>query len=290
MKLLMTLKILTLTLIITQATAQPNKTIKLPRDVRNDYVFIPNAQIIIEDSTINTPAFYISRYEISNEQYNLFLSDLRTKGKLLPEYLVDSIGWEASFINMYFAPFTAYYHRHQAYKDYPLVNISHQAAQAYCQWLTEIVNASANNPNWYFEFRLPSKSLWLAAAQGGDAEAVYAWGTSSLRNTRGTKMCNYLEVGDEFITRNANDLSFEVKSPNSRNAQITMPVYSFFSNPFGIFNMNGNVAEMIEQEGIALGGSWYCTGYDVRNQSSISYQHSSPLVGFRPILVVSPKE
>jgi formylglycine-generating enzyme required for sulfatase activity len=214
---------------------------------------------------------------------------MKAKGTLLPDYLIDSIGWEASFTNMYFAPYTTYYHSHQAYKDYPTVNISHQAAQAYCQWLTEIVNASANNPIWHFEFRLPSKDLWMAAAQGGDTEAVYAWGSTSLRDARGSKMCNYLEVGDEFISRNSYDNSLEVKNPANRNTLISMPVYSFFSNPFGIFNMNGNVAEMIDQEGIALGGSWYCTGFDVRNQSSMNYQYASPLVGFRPILIVSAK-
>ncbi|MEI8201577.1 MAG: hypothetical protein WCH34_01100 [Bacteroidota bacterium] len=51
----------------------------------------------------------------------------------------------------------------------------------------------------------------------------------------------------------------------------------------GIYNMCGNVAEMVAEKGIAVGGSWKDTGYDVRIESTINYSEPSPSIGFRPV-------
>lgn len=63
------------------------------------------------------------------------------------------------------------------------------------------------------------------------------------------------------------------------------PSQSFYPNDWGLYNMSGNVAEMISEKGIAMGGSWHDTGYDVRTESAQSYTDASPLIGFRPVLV-----
>ena len=53
--------------------------------------------------------------------------------------------------------------------------------------------------------------------------------------------------------------------------------------------MCGNVAEMISEKGIALGGSWKDTGYDVRIESTANYTEPSPTVGFRPMMTFIAK-
>ncbi len=49
--------------------------------------------------------------------------------------------------------------------------------------------------------------------------------------------------------------------------------------------MCGNVAEMIDSNGIAMGGSWNSTGYDVQVTSEFIYDAPNPFVGFRPVRV-----
>ena len=40
------------------------------------------------------------------------------------------------------------------------------------------------------------------------------------------------------------------------NTDVTAPVKSYWKNNYGIYNMGGNVAEMIAEKGITKGGSW----------------------------------
>lgn len=49
--------------------------------------------------------------------------------------------------------------------------------------------------------------------------------------------------------------------------------------------MSGNVAEMVEEKGIALGGSYADPSYDVRIQSEQQYTAPSQKIGFRVIAV-----
>jgi formylglycine-generating enzyme required for sulfatase activity len=71
-------------------------------------------------------------------------------------------------------------------------------------------------------------------------------------------------------------------------SDVTAPVKSYWPNAFGVYNLNGNVAEMIAEKGIALGGSWRDTGYDVRSSSETTYKEPSPSIGFRMVLTVEP--
>ena len=66
----------------------------------------------------------------------------------------------------------------------------------------------------------------------------------------------------------------------------TVAVDEYSANEFGLYNMCGNVAEMIKEEGKAVEGSWNDTGFDVRVESMQDYTGASPYVGFRPVMVV----
>lgn len=67
--------------------------------------------------------------------------------------------------------------------------------------------------------------------------------------------------------------------------EITCPVKFYDKNAFGLYNVCGNVAEMIDVEGIAMGGGWEDTGYNVRVESEIKFEKSSKNIGFRPVMV-----
>jgi formylglycine-generating enzyme required for sulfatase activity len=64
----------------------------------------------------------------------------------------------------------------------------------------------------------------------------------------------------------------------------TVPAY--FPNDFGLYNMSGNVAEMVQTEGISKGGSWRSGAYDIRIDQQSGYEGSSPALGFRPVLQI----
>ena len=49
--------------------------------------------------------------------------------------------------------------------------------------------------------------------------------------------------------------------------------------------MCGNVAEMVDKQGVAFGGSFLASSYDIRIDSETRYDAPSPKVGFRMIAV-----
>jgi formylglycine-generating enzyme required for sulfatase activity len=64
-----------------------------------------------------------------------------------------------------------------AYDNYPVVNITQEAAQTYCNWLTANYKTSdlGLQDHMQIGFKLPTRTDWLHAASGGKT-GPYAWG------------------------------------------------------------------------------------------------------------------
>ena len=65
------------------------------KDKIGDFVFIPMGSITINDRAVSLDSYWISDHEITNKEYNDFLSDLKSKGKI-KEYeicTIDTIQW-----------------------------------------------------------------------------------------------------------------------------------------------------------------------------------------------------
>ncbi len=72
----------------------------------------------------------------------------------------------------------------------------------------------------------------------------------------------------------------ERKSNNSED--ITAPVNAYYPNGFGLFNVSGNVAEMISDKQIIKGGSWQSIPEFLTITSKQSNDgNPKPTVGFR---------
>ena len=145
--------------------------------------------------------------------------------------------------------------------DHPVVCVSWNDTQAYIQWLNRISGKS---------YRLLSEAEREYAARGGTQTAFW-WGdgiTTSQANYNG----NYIYNG----------------SPKGEYRQATVPVNSFSANPFGLYNVHGNVWEWVQDcwnenyvgaptDGSAWaagcsdnmrvlrGGSWYLYPADLRS-------------------------
>jgi sulfatase modifying factor 1 len=97
--------------------------------------------------------------------------------------------------------------------EHPVVHVSWHDAQAYCEWAG---------------VRLPTEAEWECAARGGLSEQRYPWGDEL--EPDGKRHCNIWQ-GD-FPHR-----------PAAGWHPGTVPVWSFDSNRWGLYNMSGNVWE-----------------------------------------------
>jgi formylglycine-generating enzyme required for sulfatase activity len=265
----------------------------IPKALKKDFVLISNAKGKSDTQASAHKPFYISKNEVSNLEYRKFVEAMRLKGNadILKVIEVDTSVW------YYNKPYAEHYATHAAFDDYPVVGISHAAAILYCQWLTETYGAGT------MEFRLPSRAEWLLAARGTDTLKAYAWGKtkdagSTLTDKRGKFRCNFFSwYGLENVHYNDSIKSYEFRS-NSQYITLRRYLNKFHSyyeygapkgifskNPFGLYHLNGNVAEMVQEQGIAVGGGFRNTGYDVRNESTKVFTKPADDVGFRPVMV-----
>lgn len=275
-----------------------NKEKNWKKTLQSDFAFVPSGSMSWEGKTVSIQGFYISKNEVTNAEYHLFLNDLKAKNEL-EKYnlcLPDTNRWNTEWQSM--KAFSDYYFSHPAYADYPVVNVSYEAAQLYCDWLSEKINA-ANGGELKLKFRLPMREEFIRACKGDQEYQVYAWKENALQNKEGSVLCNFARLGAEDIRYNDSLKKYEVVPAELRfanqtmvgslndNADILAPAKSYWPNQFGIYNLNGNASEMTNIKGICVGGDWHSPGYDVRNESHRTYSDPSPTVGFRALATIT---
>lgn len=238
---------------------------------------------------------YMSCGEVTNLEYKEFLFHLKEAGKIdeYNKYKVDSSRWEEAL--SYNEPMIKYYHSHLSFQHYPVVNISHEAAVAYCKWLTDFYNSGKHGLKHFYkkvEVRLPTKEEWTKAARGGRPYSIYPWGGSYCRNSRGCFLANFKSIPEENL-QEEDSTTFKLDKIGAIAAIddkpfITVPVTSYFPNDYGLYNTSGNVAEMLAEPGTTKGGSWNTTAYymrlDVDADPYAGWEKPSPYIGFRPIM------
>ena len=101
--------------------------------------------------------------------------------------------------------------------DYPVVQVSYQDALAYAKWAGK---------------RLPTEAECEFAARGGLKQADYVWGDEF--QPRGKKMANTF-AGTQF----------PVVTPEYRDKVTPSKVASFAANGYGLYDMAGNVWQMV---------------------------------------------
>lgn len=281
----------------TTLLAKPNYPKKI-----DGFVFIPTGTFKTSSETsYSIHAFFAASHEVTNGEYLLFISDLIQENKLeeLKIALPDTAAWDR--IGGYLAPYTEYYFRHPAYADYPVVNISEKGAELYCVWLGKKLSDIYANES-FLAMRLPTYHEWMYAASGGLQNAIYSWGSPYTRNADGDIQGNFAVLGDESITYSdstyhivAGANTFGIAGNLSDYADVTAPSISYKPNGFGLYNMSGNVSELVKDYSlggdlapsfighVAVGGSWRSPGYDVRISAKVPFVAAHPTVGFRPV-------
>jgi len=176
-------------------------------------------------------AFAVSKYEVSVAQFEAFVADTGYAPAIGcwvfigSEWIFDEQrSWQDSRLD-------------QA-DDHPVTCISWHDAVAYSDWL------SARSGQGY---RLLSEAEWEYTARGG-TQTAYWFGASA------EKICEYVNLGDVTTRDRFRWHETEIKYESMDNwtyvpcrdgYATTAPVTFGSPNPFGVYNMLGNVTELV---------------------------------------------
>nr|WP_294543245.1 SUMF1/EgtB/PvdO family nonheme iron enzyme [uncultured Rhodopila sp.] len=237
--------------------------------------------------TIAQP-FWLGRYPVTRGQFAAFIAD---EGLTMPDeaytYEPDAKGeWtydlrkKRGWRNPGF----------EQTDDHPVVCVSHADAEAYVKWLSRITRQT---------YRLPSEAEWEYACRAGTTTARF-WGDGREEAVRCAKVADR-----SLMARMKASFDPERYFDGDSGHPFTAPVGSVRPNPFGLYDMLGNVWEWtadcwndhlkdIPLDGSATttggsglralrGGSWYNRPRNVRagNRDGYSTGYRDTYTGFR---------
>ncbi|MGB0403971.1 MAG: formylglycine-generating enzyme family protein [Salibacteraceae bacterium] len=257
--------------------SKTSRVIKDPRDLEKGFVKI-------------NEALYAGETEVTNAQYELFLTDLLKQKRFndLSVAKAEQVNWRG--LNEEWEKLPAeelFQNGHPDDATFPVVNISYEAAKAYCKWLTEVYNSSDHKRKAHdnVEFRLPTEDEWEKMALAGKEKSAYAWGGPYVRNSKGCFLAN-LDMS-EVETKDAGpELCEGCSVGNADGGYFPVSAKSYIPNDYGLYCLTGNVSEMVEGAKIVKGGSWNTLAGIALITHVENYKGASPEVGFRIIMEV----
>lgn len=246
---------------------------------------IPPGTVQINDT------LFADKQEVDNISWREYLYYLRRfdtakEESALPDTLV--WGYDSSSLAM-----QQYYLRHPGFNSYPVGGISYRQALAFCEWRTAQVNFVyyikenkitdwENHLNDQYPirvyYRLPTEKEWEWLAAGDKPVAAYPYGIDSVyrkwkKKFTKTFKCRYPE--DTLASQQAKQIRYYTATGGS-----------FWPNSFQLYNIIGNVAEMVQEEGIAKGGSFDHQLEDCKIKNNQPYTGPERWLGFRCVAVV----
>ena len=245
---------------------------KLRKVLGNNWAYIPIGEAKIGENIQTVNDFYIFKTEVSNLDYRTFLESVKDKNPTqYKSALPDTTVWKSDII-AFNDSYMIQYFRYPGFSQYPVVGISHENALLYCKWIEENINLQLSEGEKVI-VKLPSEIEWIRAARGDNHNQFYAFEGSNLKDKKGGNLANY-----------------KIEQRNNRSGMIiTAGIKSYRPNEFGIFQMSGNLAEMLDEPKKVKGGSWNMPANFLKIDESEIVKYPSNNVGFRPILTMVSK-
>jgi gliding motility-associated lipoprotein GldK len=203
-----------------------------------DYVEVMDSLYISREEAVDGIRTYNTKF--LNYKYSWFDRDnAARKGGNRKDFIKtevlniypDTSVWVRDFNYSYNDPMHQDYFYHQSYGDYPVVGVTWEQANAFCNWRTKKKNdylRGKKGTSLVPDFRLPTEAEWEYAARGGLEFATYPWGTGSTTSDRGCFLANFKPVRGNYAVDGA---------------LYTVEAKSFNANDYGLYNMAGNVSE-----------------------------------------------
>lgn len=246
------------------------------------FSFIHKKKIVPPGTVKINDTLFVDETEITNLSWREFENwTAEVYGKNSNEHLAmlpDTMIWQQKI--SYTEPSMEYYYWHPAFNNYPILGLSYEQTKTFCIWRTkrviQILISKKDFSNLNFLYRLPTKVEWEFLA----ITSLDVFKNNGFNN----KGCKQLNC--ELIPYKTNHVCKE-KQCHSCNWTVTN-VKSYSKNQFGIYNMIGNVAEMVNEKGICKGGSWKDSLENCRIGKDTPYQKPTAWLGFRCVCVVKP--
>ena len=224
-----------------------------------------------------TDSLYVGATEVTNGEYLEYLKWLKAKyQEEAPELVTlarpDTLVWIQG--KSQHPGMVEYYLRHPAYRNHPVVGLTWAQANDYCQRLNEW-RTEQGVPTFGIS-RLPKAKEWEKAAASGLDPGAYPFGYQSVYGPNRERLLNSRDNYATFTRSKIKGLPQEVT----------------YGPPTGLgfYNTIGNVAEMINQEGVSKGGSWRHPLERGAIRASIPYFFPADWLGFRCACVLEEPE
>ncbi|MBC7390471.1 MAG: SUMF1/EgtB/PvdO family nonheme iron enzyme [Opitutaceae bacterium] len=211
------------------------------------------------------------------------------------------------------------YYRSPFYRYFPVVGITYEQVLEYCRWRTEVVNKKfvedqrsgklKTSKKVRLIYRLPSEKEWETYAACGINLKKYPLGFKypfaeievNPKAGKYLKFAGQLEQVEDKIKEDIKVYNkshpkvplFRVKYsdlPYFLQAKSPSYIFNLPINNYGLYNMIGNVSEMVMEKGISKGGSYNTSLENCAIQNKIPYSGASNEIGFRALCEILSAE
>jgi formylglycine-generating enzyme required for sulfatase activity len=195
------------------------------RSLNTDHPTDPNSTVMISKDT----AYIDDDGHIVRQTLTRPLSSLYD---FLNTYIVniypDTTCWVNDFPNADNESYMRLYFSSPNYNDYPVVGVTWEQANAFCNWRTDyLLKGMGGQARFIQRYRLPTEIEWEYAARGKEGNP-FPWESPDVKSDKGCFYANFKPDRGNY-TKDGNLITSKVG------------IYSANSN--GLFDMAGNVAE-----------------------------------------------